>query len=158
MIDDRHTPAGPAQNYTPGIPGELEPEATPETPFDAGAIYDHEVAEGNPDPLASVIFQALGAASMCWDDERIFMSERAKQIGDDLLAFLREQGVPRDATKNDYAHVYEDGAGEWRYAVFAGNHRQFDKSEEGLASKSNALRALKRKHPHIEYITERTQA
>ncbi|TXH10470.1 MAG: hypothetical protein E6R04_05195 [Spirochaetes bacterium] len=157
MSDNRHTPAGPAQNYTPGIPGELEPETTPPH-FDAGAIYDHETAEGNPDPLGSVIFQALGAASVCWDEDRVFDSEQASRIGVNLLNFLREQGVPRDATKNDYAHVYEDKAGEWRYAVFAGNHRQFDKSEEGLATKSNALRALKRKHPHIEYITERTQA
>lgn len=131
------------------------------TGFDPGAIYDRAVQEGGADPLASVIAQAVGAASACWDNlpgAGIFMDQAAVEITDNLLAFLREQGVPRDATKNDYAHVYEDKAGEWRYAVFAGNHRQFDKSEEGLASKSNALRALKRKHPHIEYITERTQA
>ncbi|HQW88321.1 MAG TPA: hypothetical protein PK478_00635 [Nitrospira sp.] len=136
-------------------------DTTPEIIFDAGAIYDYEVAEGNPDPLKSVIFQAVGLASTCWDNligAGTFDDQLAKQIGEDLTAFLREQGVPRNATKNDYAEVYTDAAGEWRYAVFAGNHRQFDKSEEGLACKSNALRALKRKHPHIEYITERTQA
>ena len=136
---------------------------TPAEPlnFDAGAIYDRAVEEGHVDPIASVIGEAMGAVSACWehiDRAGIFQSVDAGQIADDLITFLREQGVPRDATKNDYAHVYEDKAGEWRYAVFAGNHRQFDKSEEGLASKANALRALKRKHPHIGYITERTQA
>ena len=127
--------------------------------YDAGDIYDREVAEGHPDPLASVIGQALGAASACWsdlDNAGTFESDRAKGIYDNLLAFLREHGVPRNATKNDHAEVYEDEAGEWRYRVFAGNHRQFDKAEEGLATKAGALRALKRKHPHIEYITERT--
>lgn len=131
------------------------------TRFNPGAIYDRAVQEGGTDPLANVIAQAIGAASACWDNldgAGIFQDQAAVEITDNLLAFLREQGVPRDATKNDYAHVYEDKAGEWRYAVFAGNHRQFDKAEEGLASKSSALRALKRKHPHIEYITERTQA
>lgn len=129
--------------------------------FDAGTIYDREVAEGNPDPLASTLFQALGDVSGCWENlagAGVFDSVRAKQVGDNLLAFLREQGVPRDITKNDNAEVYQDTAGEWRYRVFAGNHRQIDKAEEGFNTKSNALRALKRKHPHIEYITEQTQA
>lgn len=131
------------------------------TSFYPGAIYDRAEAEGGTDPLASVIAQAVGAASACWDNLEgagVFQDQAAVEIIENLLAFLREQGVPRNATKNDYAQVYEDKAGDWRYAVFAGNHRQFDKSEEGLATKSGALRALKRKHPHIEYITERTQA
>jgi uncharacterized protein YegP (UPF0339 family) len=137
-------------------------DTTPEASgFDAGAIYDQEVAEGNPDPLASVIRQALGWASACWSnlaEAGTFESDRAQQLADDLLAFLREQGVPREITKNDNAEVYQDASAEWRYRVFAGNHRQIDKAEEGFNTKSNAIRALKRKHPHIEYITERTQA
>lgn len=56
--------------------------------------------------------------------------------------------------ENDYAQVYVDDAGEWRYRVYAGNHQQIGKSEEGYVSKSNALRALKRSRPDIVFISE----
>jgi uncharacterized protein YegP (UPF0339 family) len=138
---------------------DITPEV--ETGFDARAIYDQAAAEVDPDPLRSVIFQALGAASACWENlagAGVFESDRAKAIGDDLLDFLREQGVPRDVNENDYAHLYKDNAYEWRYRVFAGNHRQIDKAEEGFASKRNAERAMKRKHPHIKWVTEVEEA
>jgi hypothetical protein len=42
--------------------------------------------------LHSAIFQALGAASMCWErpPEGVFDSTRAKEIGDYLHGFLDE--------------------------------------------------------------------
>lgn len=42
------------------------------------------------------IFQALGAASVCWENPGgagIFESDRAKQVGDDLVERLREFGL-----------------------------------------------------------------
>lgn len=39
----------------------------------------------------SSVFQALGAASMCWDETPtgVFDSTRAKKIGEELIAHLR---------------------------------------------------------------------
>lgn len=48
-------------------------------------------------PLATAVFQALGAASVCWDSMEgtgVFQSERAKAIGDALLAVIKEQERP----------------------------------------------------------------
>lgn len=42
--------------------------------------------------LDNAVFQALSAASMCWDsvqDAGSFQSTRAKQIGDTLLTYIR---------------------------------------------------------------------
>ena len=44
--------------------------------------------------LDSAVFQALGAASTCWESlagADIFDSTRAKEIGDTLLAFIRSE-------------------------------------------------------------------
>lgn len=44
--------------------------------------------------LEELVFQALGAASMCWENPAgagVFESDRAKEIGDELLARLRER-------------------------------------------------------------------
>lgn len=41
--------------------------------------------------VESAVFQALGAVSVCWDNPGgagVFHSERAKEIGEHLLAFL----------------------------------------------------------------------
>lgn len=46
--------------------------------------------------VEEAIFQALGAASMCWEHIEkagIFESTRAKAIGDDLVARLVEFGL-----------------------------------------------------------------
>lgn len=56
----------------------------------------------------------------------------------------------------DYAEVYEDAAGEWRFRVFAANHEQIGPSEEGFASKHNARRALARRRPDITIVREAT--
>jgi len=47
---------------------------------------------GESDPEAAIIFQALGAASTCWESMEgtgVFQSDRAKRIGDELLYELR---------------------------------------------------------------------
>ena len=47
------------------------------------------VGSQQPTDLPDAVFQALGAASVCWtDEERVFDSTRAKQIGDELLAWI----------------------------------------------------------------------
>jgi uncharacterized protein YegP (UPF0339 family) len=69
-----------------------------------------------------------------------------------------EESFERLVGENDHAKVYVDSAGEWRFTVQAGNNRVIASSEEGYVSKSNALRALKREHPHVAYITEETEA
>lgn len=51
--------------------------------------------KGESDPEASLIFQALGAASVCWERMEgtgLFDSDRAKRIGDELLFELH--GTP----------------------------------------------------------------
>lgn len=48
--------------------------------------------------LESAIFQALGAASVCWEkieDAGIFQSEHAQEIGKALLAHIHESMIPR---------------------------------------------------------------
>jgi hypothetical protein len=61
--------------------------------FDAARIAETEVREGE-DPLETVVFQALGAASICWErmnDTGVFDDQRAKAIGESLVGWLREQ-------------------------------------------------------------------
>jgi hypothetical protein len=45
-------------------------------------------------PVHEAIFEALGAASVCWSTPEgagVFDSERAKQIGDELLDLLKRK-------------------------------------------------------------------
>lgn len=126
------------------------------THFNAREIAAQAKAEGG-DPIATVIFQALGAASVCWDDMTnagVFHSEEAKAIGDSVVEWLGDVGVPQRKGANDYAHIYTDEAGQWRYRTFAGNHRQIGASEDGKASRAGVLRELKREYPHINNISE----
>lgn len=44
-------------------------------------------------PIETAVFQALGAASVCWESMAgtgVFDSTRAKEIGDELLAVIRD--------------------------------------------------------------------
>jgi hypothetical protein len=53
------------------------------------------LADQPGDQLMTAVFQAVGSASMCWehiDRAGVFHSERAKWVGDGLLAWLRENG------------------------------------------------------------------
>lgn len=38
--------------------------------------------------LREAVFLSLGAASVCWDDDRVFESERAEQIGYALITYI----------------------------------------------------------------------
>lgn len=43
--------------------------------------------------LESAVFSALGAASVCWDSMEntgVFHSDRASQIGDELIEYIKE--------------------------------------------------------------------
>jgi hypothetical protein len=49
-------------------------------------------------PLEVVIFQALGAASVCWETPEgagVFDSTRAKAIGDAVLSYLKDNMGPQ---------------------------------------------------------------
>lgn len=60
------------------------------------SFTEEELASQSPDEqLARAVFQAIGAASMCWDDIHsagVFQSDVARSIGDGLLEFIREHG------------------------------------------------------------------
>lgn len=55
------------------------------------------------DELKTKVFEALGAASMCWEEDGVFMDERATKIGDELIADLKplldELDLLRDIAK-----------------------------------------------------------
>ena len=55
--------------------------------------------------LPAAVFQALGAASVCWENPGgagIFDSTRAKEIGDVLLDCVRANTIPRIATSSKH--------------------------------------------------------
>ena len=63
--------------------------------------------ENVPD-LNTKVFQAIGAASACWENlagAGVFDSDRAKQVADDLLTFIRQNYEPRfkPAVDEDYS-------------------------------------------------------
>lgn len=55
--------------------------------------FEFQFSDGEEDRLASAVYQALGAASMCWSGppQGVFDSSRAKVIGEKLLAFIDEE-------------------------------------------------------------------
>lgn len=58
---------------------------------------DDETPDPEPtDPLATVVGEACGAVSMCWDPtpEGVFQSEAASAIVDDLLEAIRPMVAP----------------------------------------------------------------
>ena len=64
----------------------------------AGKIMEDSESEESPfsfhwsineiPTLESAVFQAIGAASTCWDNDRVFESDRALEIGRKLLEFI----------------------------------------------------------------------
>ncbi len=57
-----------------------------------------ELRGDEDDPLATAVFTCLGAASMCWETLNgagVFQSDRARDIGDELVAFIRSRYVER---------------------------------------------------------------
>lgn len=52
------------------------------------------MSEEQWEDVSTHVFESLGAASTCWESMEgtgVFDSDRAKQIGDDLMTYLREQ-------------------------------------------------------------------
>lgn len=65
-------------------------------PFDVAELVA-DANERGEDPLQAVVFTALGAASVCWDNMAgagVFDSDRAKEIGDAVVAWLRTNPDP----------------------------------------------------------------
>lgn len=50
------------------------------------------IPEGTEERLLSAVYQAIGAASVCWTESPtgIFMAERAKQIAEAVVSEVRE--------------------------------------------------------------------
>lgn len=61
-------------------------------------LFNHH-RETQPGTLEEVVFQALGAASVCWDPmdcTGVFESDRAKKIGDEVVAWINEHYVTKE--------------------------------------------------------------
>jgi hypothetical protein len=53
----------------------------------------HEYTAPTTENLEEAVFQALGAASVCWESMEgtgVFQSDRAKQIGEELLGIIAD--------------------------------------------------------------------
>jgi len=91
-------------------------------------------------PIETAVFQALGAASTCWESLEgtgVFDSERAKEIGDALLHVIRGP--------EDRVTVYRDNDGQWRWRRnAAGNYEKIAASGEAFSSKTAAVDAAER--------------
>lgn len=64
--------------------------------------------------LEAAVFQALGAASVCWETPEgagVFESTRAKEIGDALIAFIRAQDVDGERARRQvqFLEILADG-------------------------------------------------
>lgn len=71
-----------------------DPAAVPER-----EPFQFQVAEDEEPTLETFVFQALGAASICWEilsGAGTFDSTRAKEIGDALCTTIRESGYWND--------------------------------------------------------------
>ena len=55
-----------------------------------------DLADHDPDRIKTAVFQALGAASTCWENLSAageFQSEAAIRVGHGLMEFLKAEGV-----------------------------------------------------------------
>lgn len=76
------------------------------------------------DNLTEVLGQLVGAASMCWDDDRVFMSERASWLVDIAVERLIELG--------------------WDYPIPSRNSRRFDQHTASAAGDDVAVEDVRR--------------
>lgn len=70
--------------------------------------FDFQRDEDGSLTLQSAVFQALGAASACWENlagAGIFESDRAKEIGERLVEFIREDDVPELLAEVGHLHA-----------------------------------------------------
>jgi hypothetical protein len=81
------------------------------TNFDAEQIVAEARDKGEP-ALETLVFQALGAASACWENLEgagVFESTRAKDIGDQTVAAIR--GLAGEYKTKDSTHC--DAKASW---------------------------------------------
>ena len=75
----------------------------------------------NDEDAETAVAYALGAASVCWDDNRVFLSDRAAEIGRELIDHLRKlRLIPEESTTRCgicYRDV-DDGFGNKLHRVF----------------------------------------
>lgn len=78
------------------------------------------LAPGEGDTLANMVYQAIGAASVCWTDmagQGVFMSERAEQIAAELIGIIddtvREQEIEPLLDHLDLAWIIIANASDW---------------------------------------------
>ncbi len=111
--------------------------------------FAFQPSEGQELSVEEAVFQALGAASMCWDTTPtgIFDSTRAKEIGDALMAELRPH-LKSVLDGTDRVTIYEDSVGQWRWRrQAAGNHERIAASGEAFSSRGAAFDAAQRANP-----------
>lgn len=117
--------------------------------FDARQVAAEAIEKGE-NPLAAVVFQALGATSVCWveqDGERVFDSEQAEGIGVELLLYISETHASKDK-----AEVYRDKAGKFRYRIVAGNGLNVDAATQGYSTRWSAGRAARRGRKGVKLV------
>ena len=91
------------------------------------ADFEFRIGEHGTLSDAEAVFQALGAASVCWEDMSgtgVFQSERAKQIGDTLLAHVAQPRLGYATTEellNELRARVETGAVGLGYTTVRGN-------------------------------------
>jgi hypothetical protein len=53
-------------------------------------MWKPDIRDDEDDPLRAAVFQAIGAASMCWEEipHGVFDSTKAKWVGDGLMAYI----------------------------------------------------------------------
>jgi hypothetical protein len=54
-------------------------------------MFEFKKEEDGSLPLRSAVFQAIGAASVCWDDAGVFQEDLATEIGESLIKLIEEK-------------------------------------------------------------------
>jgi hypothetical protein len=98
----------------------------------------------NSEDLRSAVFQALGAASACWDDlsnAGVFQSERARGIGEELLERIAAEHAAFPVLVTERGAVTYDEL--LRLAVDTGEQREAARSAVArLEAENKQLRVL----------------
>lgn len=75
-------------------------------------ITERILVPGDDDTVQDMIYQALGAASVCWTDMEgtgVFMDERAKQIGDELMEiFVNQAHFAHTSSRSEEVRILLD--------------------------------------------------
>lgn len=108
MQEPQHTNVHDPADLAPGEPPDENFDG-PESIITASVIdgtgrevqpstFDLLTSEGEPESREAAVFQAIGAATVCWEDMSgtgIFQDEKARAIADGLLAWLDENDRSR---------------------------------------------------------------